>query len=310
MTYLEHQADQSITMTVPFPPLGLRPVPTPRDEGADGRRDDVSAGEAPTGGPASAAMRSVTLGLALRHRRLRGGTSEAEDLLIADAEQQLERRVRAHLPAGAVRVVLTDNRYTMISVRRPAPAARATPRYELRLHHMFVEADPVIVRALARYAVDNDRQASKVLGDFIDGNQLGSGRARKDLHVTAGEVHDLRAIFDDLNARYFGGRIAAAITWGPRLGPSRRRNSIKMGSYIVEDRLIRMHRCLDRAWVPRFFVEWIVFHEMLHQVHDIKLKGSRREFHSPAFLADERKFEHYAEARAWERTHLEELLCA
>jgi hypothetical protein len=87
------------------------------------------------------------------------------------------------------------------------------------------------------------------------------------LIFTAGEHHDLRVIFDELNARYFDSRIDAAITWGARSGRARRRNSIKMGSYSVEDRLIRIHRSLDRVFVPRFFVEWIVFHEMLHQVH-------------------------------------------
>ena len=81
-----------------------------------------------------------------------------------------------------------------------------------------------------------------------------------------------------------------------------------MGSYSVEDRLIRIHRSLDRAFVPRFFVEAVVFHEMLHQVHDIKLKNGRREFHSKAFLADEGRFERYLEARVWEREHLDELL--
>ncbi len=254
----------------------------------------------------ASAMRGVALGLALRHRRVRGSTTEAQDLLIADAERALELRLRAHLPSGHVRVILTDNRYTMISVRR-LPKEQ---RHELRLHHMFAEADPVIVRALARYAADNDRAASRVLGDFIDDNQPGPGRSKRDLLVTAGEVHDLREIFDDLNARYFGGTIDARITWGPRVGAPRRRNSIKMGSYVVEDRLIRMHRGLDRAWVPRFFIAWIVFHEMLHQVHGVGRKGGRREFHSPAFLADEARFEHFAAAKAWERGHLEELLCA
>ena len=70
-----------------------------------------------------------------------------------------------------------------------------------------------------------------------------------------------------------------------------------MGSYSVEDRLIRIHRSLDRAFVPRFFVAWIVFHEMLHQVHDIRVKNGRREFHSKEFLADEAQFEHYDEAQ-------------
>ena len=102
--------------------------------------------------------------------------------------------------------------------------------------------------------------------------------------------------------------IDALITWGAKNGRPRRRNSIKMGSYAVEDRLIRIHRSLDREFVPRFFVAWIVFHEMLHQVHDIRVKNGRREFHSKEFLADEAMYEHFDQAKSWERRHLDALL--
>ena len=37
-------------------------------------------------------------------------------------------------------------------------------------------------------------------------------------------------------------------------------------------------------------------------------KNGRREFHSKEFLADEAQFEHYEEARVWERRHLDALL--
>jgi hypothetical protein len=227
---------------------------------------------------------------------------------VAAAQDSLERRIRAHLAQGRVHVTLTDNRYTMISVRRIPKEAR----YEVRLHHMFADADPVITRALARYIADNDADASRVLGDFIDVNSGHvRGRARRapaTVIFTAGEHHDLRQIFDELNARYFEDRIEASITWGARTGRPRRRNSIKMGSYSVEDRLIRIHRSLDREFVPWFFVAWIVFHEMLHQVHDIRVKNGRREFHSKEFLAAEAQFEHYHEARRWERRHLDAIL--
>jgi len=165
---------------------------------------------------------------------------------IVDAQDSLERRIRAHLARGRVQVTLTDNRYTMISVRRIAAggerprALRARPaerRYEVRLHHMFADADPVITRALAHYIADNDADASRILGDFIDANAGHvRGRARRaptQVIFTAGEHHDLRVIFDELNARYFANRIEAAITWGARCGRPRRRNSIKMGSYSV-----------------------------------------------------------------------------
>ena len=248
---------------------------------------------------------SYAAALADALRKKRGPDIPGE---IVDAQDSLERRIRAHLAKGRVSVTLTDNRYTMISVRRLAKEKR----YEVRLHHMFADADPVITRALARYIADNDADASRVLGDFIDQNSGHvRGRARRQptqVIFTAGEHHDLREIYDDLNARYFENKIDAAITWGQRTGRPRRRNSIKMGSYSVEDRLIRIHRSLDRSFVPRFFVAWIVFHEMLHQVHDIRVKNGRREFHSKEFLADEAMYEHYDEAKLWERRHLDALL--
>jgi hypothetical protein len=265
------------------------------------------------GSSAGEGATSRAVGLVEAMRRARSAKSPPQEIL--DAQDSLERRIRSHLAKGRVQVTLTDNRYTMISVRRRAPSrgrAGNDRRYEVRLHHMFVDADPVITRALARYIADNDAESSRVLGDFIDDNSGHvRGRARKtptQVIFTAGEYHDLRAIFDELNQRYFDNKIDAAITWGARCGRPRRRNSIKMGSYSVEDRLIRIHRSLDRAFVPRFFVAWIVFHEMLHQVHDIRVKNGRREFHSKEFLADEAQFEQYDEAKDWERRHLDAIL--
>jgi len=288
----------------------------------------VSLGSASEG-----AARAIGLVEAMRRAKKSAAPTPDE---IVEAQASLERRIRAHLAKGRVQVTLTDNRYTMISVRRLNPSAakaeRVAPapggakvdakdraprrtserKYEVRLHHMFAEADPVITRALARYIADNDADASRVLGDFIDSNSdhvRGRGRrAPAQVIFTQGETHDLRAIYDELNARYFGNRIDASITWGARTGTPRRRNSIKMGSYAVEDRLIRIHRSLDRAFVPRYFVAWIVFHEMLHQVHDIRVKNGRREFHSKEFMADEAQFDQYAEARHWERSHIDAIL--
>jgi hypothetical protein len=264
----------------------------------------------------ASASRSAALVEAMRRAKKAAAATPPAELV--QAQDSLERRIRAHLARGRVQVTLTDNRYTMISVRRIAARdsragrGRGERRYEVRLHHMFADADPVITRALAHYIADNDADASRILGDFIDGNAGHvRGRARRapaQVIFTAGEHHDLRSIFDELNARYFDNRIDAAITWGARSGRPRRRNSIKMGSYSVEDRLIRIHRSLDRAFVPRFFVAWIVFHEMLHQVHDIRVKNGRREFHSKEFLAAEAGFELYEQAKLWERRHLDALL--
>jgi hypothetical protein len=238
-------------------------------------------------------------------------TSIVED---EDARKDLESRIsmvmNAHAPEARLALAVTDNRYTMISVKREKGLFR------LRLHHMFLDAEPDVVSALGRYVARNDRDASQLLSRFIDVNQRKIRRARYRRPAvvtieTRGEIHDLESIYDDLNHRYFENIIDARITWGQRALPGakrRRRNSIKMGSYSVEDRLIRIHPSLDRIFVPRMFVEWIVYHEMLHQKHDIPLVGGRRQFHTPDFLAEEATFEHFERARRWERENLDKLL--
>ena len=236
-------------------------------------------------------------------------TSSDADV-IETLRQHLERRIAAELPAGRLALAVTDNRHTMISVKREKGL------YRLRLHHMFLDAEPDVVRALGRYVGENDRDASTMLGNYIDNNQHLIRRARRARPAavtleTQGEVHDLQEIYDDLNQRYFGGTIEARITWGQRTphgARRRRRNSIKMGSYSVEDRLIRIHPSLDRAFVPRSFVEWIVYHEMLHQKHDIPVVRGRRQFHTQEFLLEEAAFEAFEKSRRWERENLNRLL--
>ncbi|MDB4964479.1 MAG: hypothetical protein JWN44_168 [Myxococcales bacterium] len=244
-------------------------------------------------------------------RRRGVGPTPSED---EQARKVLEERISDvmlhHAPEARLALAVTDNRYTMISVKREKGLFR------LRLHHMFLEADHDIVRALGRYVARNDRDASQLLSRYIDVNHRKIRRARRRRPTvftieTRGEVHDLKEIYDDLNQRYFAGCIDARITWSQRAQPGakrRRRNSIKMGSYAVEDRLIRIHASLDRPFVPRLFVEWIVYHEMLHQKHDIPVVGGRRQFHTPEFMAEEALYEHYDRASRWERENLDKIL--
>jgi hypothetical protein len=176
---------------------------------------------------------------------------------------------------------------------------------------MFSGAEPRLIRALARYVVHNDPRASSLLGEFIARNekavQAQPQRTRQVVLRTLGKFHDLKAIFDRINQAFFGGQHDASITWGPATQRPQQR-SIKIGSFSVEDRLIRVHPVLDQAAVPSYFVEWIVFHEMLHGKHAIRLVGGRRCFHPPEFLREERAFPDFQRARTWERSNLDHLL--
>jgi hypothetical protein len=243
-------------------------------------------------------------------RELRRAAAARQVRLAPTIEQETDRVATAlalYLPPGkTLELRLTNNHYSMISVRRKPDG------YRLRLHRMFVAAEPRTVRALARYVVHNDRRASTLLGDYIERHQhiirQQKRRPRQMNLRTDGRYHDLQAIFDRLNAAHFGGGLQARITWGPVTSRGKRRRSIKMGSFAVEDRIIRIHPALDQDCVPDYFVAWIVFHEMLHGKHEVKRENGRRRFHSAAFLEEERQFPEYDRACAWEKQNLDRLL--
>ncbi|MEZ4453718.1 MAG: hypothetical protein R3B09_29960 [Nannocystaceae bacterium] len=232
----------------------------------------------------------------------------AEDPASAESEAhraELQRRLAAYLERGRPRVILTDNTRTMLSIKKGQGV------YTFRIHHMFAAAPPVILRAVARYAERSDREAAALVKAFIDGNehlirqQRGLRPVQRDVE---GAHHNLQEIFDELNASYFDGAIEAMITWGPRTRRRKGRGSIKLGSYSVDEKLIRIHPVLDAADVPRFFVAWIIYHEMLHEVHDMPIVDGRRVYHTAEFRRAEALFERYVEAVLWERTHLHKLL--
>ncbi len=125
-----------------------------------------------------------------------------------------------------------------------------------------------------------------------------------------GRHHDLRAIFDKLNARYFRNSLRRyTITWG-RKRRLRPKAYFIFGTIQEEDRMIRIHPLLDANWVPRWFLEFVIYHEMLHSVvPDIyDPKRRRRIVHTEEFVKREQRFPHYSRARRWEADNLARFL--
>jgi hypothetical protein len=73
---------------------------------------------------------------------------------------------------------------------------------------------------------------------------------------------------------------------------------------------VRIHPALDRRWVPRYFLAYVMFHEMLHHAMPVTRGPGRRLLHPPEFREREREFRHHERALAWERAHLHRLLRA
>ena len=106
-------------------------------------------------------------------------------------------------------------------------------------------------------------------------------RGRKRLHSAQGHVYDLDTVFEDLNARFFYGLMAR-----PRMSWSQSKTRRILGHYDPAHNAIIISRIFDHSAVPRFVLEYIVYHEMLHLRHPVKLRGSRRCVHSAEFQAE------------------------
>lgn len=203
-----------------------------------------------------------------------------------------------------IRLIVTDNRSTML-VARPKGG-----RLELRLHHMFLTADENILDAVGDYLSGNASKAAATIDQFVEEHRrrfVASGPPQEALR-SDGAYHDLRAIADDLASRHFGAGADVRITWGKRVQPKRRQRSLQLGTYLPEERLIRIHPVLDQSWVPDFFVEAVVFHEMLHHDMPAVVQNGRRHYHTRAFRKRERSFEYHAAAQQWEKENLWRLL--
>jgi len=60
--------------------------------------------------------------------------------------------------------------------------------------------------------------------------------------------------------------------------------------------------------VPRYVVENVVFHEMLHQLIPSQYLNGRWSVHPPEFRRQERRFLYHQQAEQWQRQHLGRLL--
>lgn len=119
-------------------------------------------------------------------------------------------------------------------------------------------------------------------------------RGRKVVTTSKGEHYDLDEIFAELNEKYFAGRISKPVlTW------SARKTFHILGHHDATHDHISISRSLDGRNIPRFVVEYVVFHEMLHIAHPAKYVNGRRYHHTPEFKKDERRFTHFTQAEKW-----------
>jgi hypothetical protein len=241
-----------------------------------------------------------------------GPTAEAPE----PPAQELDRlrvTLGSLLPGRAVDLVLTENRSQIAAVRaRGSNAATLS----LRLDRSFLAAPTRVLEALGRWLLGRPRErqrALQTLREFFDEAWRGRARqprpARRPVLRPVGQHFDLAELAAELDAHYFGGALRPAVTWGRRVGGSSKRGSIRLGSYDYRAQVVRIHPALDHDTVPRWVVESVLFHEMLHAASPVpEVRRGRRCIHPPEFRVAERSFRDHERARAWLDANLGELL--
>ena len=122
--------------------------------------------------------------------------------------------------------------------------------------------------------------------------QVRQSRGRKVHAGPHGRVHDLEAVFEELNAKHFGGMMAR-----PALGWSFVRSRTRLGHFDPAHNMIVISRIFDDIRAPRLALDYVMFHEMLHLHYPVRHSASRRCVHTPEFKAHEKLFPGIEEAK-------------
>jgi hypothetical protein len=179
----------------------------------------------------------------------------------------------------------------------------------IRLSDLLEGAPETVLHSIAHillaklYRQPVDRAHSARYRRYIAGHDVAAKarlvrqmRGRKHIRSARGHHYHLEEIFDDLNRRFFDGLMGR-----PQLTWSQNHARSSLGHYDPAHNAIVISRVFDHPRVPRYAVEYILFHEMLHLKHPVRLSGSRRCVHSHEFRAEEKFFPELEQARKFLR---------
>ena len=213
-----------------------------------------------------------------------------ERLLPIFQESYRELRPRAPIPELAVEFFAFANINNTIRLREG--------KLLVRLSDLLEGSPDAVLRAIAHillakmYRKPIERNHATRYRRYVSSHHISEKahllrqmRGRKRIETAQGRIYNLESVFDDLNVRFFHGLLAR-----PQMTWSRHHARNSLGHYDPAHNAIVVSRVFDHPRVPRCAVEYIVYHEMLHLKHPVKLRGSRRCVHSAEFQAEERMF--------------------
>ncbi len=244
--------------------------------------DDATAGGGagflqPTGVASALFFESATEIFARVHREIRPRTPIPP--INVKYKRFVDPNSRVQLEGGRITATISD-----LLEGAPAPVTEA-------LAHILLSKlyrKPIARHHQHRYRLYLNRRDMRHRIDLTR-----QERGRKAHKGSAGTTHDLVAVFEDLNARHFGGMMTR-----PELGWSHVRSRTRLGHFDPSHNMIMISRIFDDPRAPRLALEYVMFHEMLHLRYPVDHSGTRRCVHTPEFKAHEKQFPDFKDAKA------------
>lgn len=211
-------------------------------------------------------------------------------------QEELEKATKKKL-----KLRINDNHTTMLSVKWEPDCTRVS------MHRIFLGAPKNIMDDLACHIRHENSSVTTTIKAFIEDrikNLDYSTNLAKSKLSTKGEIYDLQKIYDSINNEYFDGALNLHITWFGSPNKTRFRSRVIFGLYHEPLKLIKIHRMMDRHFFPEFFVRYVIYHEMLHNVcptfYD---KKGRHHVHTEDFKFNEKRFKDFERAEVWLKKH-------
>ncbi len=198
-----------------------------------------------------------------------------------------------------IQLVMNENHSTFLSVLR-----KGRRQVKLSLHKFFLYANDWVIEAIVDYSLKRNSHALVILRTFINEHFKDadySDKVKKESLLTKGNHYDLSVIYSRVNSTYFENKLNLSFTWFKK--PIYRNfSSLTFGSYSRPLKLIRMNALLDISEVPSYFLDFVMYHEMLHEVCPPTIdKLGRSRVHTKEFRMRERLFDKYQEVTLFEK---------
>ncbi len=234
-----------------------------------------------------------------RTSRKHSGNPATLDIVTLFAEEYRALRPRAPMPPMEIRFRRFVSLNTSIRLRDGVLHVSLSDLLEGAAQSVLRAIAHILLAKLYRKPIDKTHNLRYKRFQYSEAvarqtEHIRSTRGAKRFLGPEGRYYHLDEVFDSINQRFFNGLLGR-----PNLTWSEHHARRLLGHYDAAHNTIVVSKVFDRPSSPRYAVEYLLYHEMLHLKHPVSVRGVRRCVHSAAFRADEKLFPQLAEATAF-----------